>query len=132
MPLDSLWTMKKRVWLSPVSKNDIVRGTWSANGNTGDLLISYGDRRVEGFYSYQSLTGGKARALIVEDVNNNGIYDVGDVVFGGFSAKASFVARIPPVVSGRFTADPDTGRFNLFYGSTRYASGSVFDPAEYF
>ena len=115
-----------------MSKNEIIRGAWSANGNTGDLLISYGDRRVEGFHSCQSLTGGKVRALIAEDVNNNAIYDAGDFVFGGFSAKASFVARIPPVAFGRFAADPDTGRFNLFYRSTRYASGSVFDPAEYF
>ena len=105
---------------------------FDAVATSGDLLISCGDRRVEGFYSYQSLTGSKVRVLIVEDVNNSAIYDAGDVVFGGFTAKASFVARIPPVASGRFTADPDTGRFNLFYGSTRYASGSVFDPAEYF
>ena len=115
-----------------MSKNGIIRGTWSANGNTGDLLISYEGRRLEGFYSYQSLAGSKAKAVIIEDINTNGIYDAGDVVFGGFSAKTSLVSRIPPVASGRFTADPDTGRFSLFYGSTRYASGSVFDPTEYF
>ena len=110
--------MNRIVRISLMSKNNIIRGRWSANGNTGDLLISYKNHRVEGFYSCQSSVGGKAKAVIIEDINNNGIYDAGDLVFGGFSANASLASRIPLVASGRFTADPDTGRFSLFYGST--------------
>lgn len=117
-----------------MSRADIVVGTWQADGNTGDLLISYGERRVQGFYSYQSIGRSKAKAVLVEDTNGSGLYEPTDLIFGGFSARSSFVTsgRLPVVASGRFVANPETGRFRLFYGSTAYATGSVFDPAEYF
>lgn len=117
-----------------MSRVDRITGTWQADGNTGNLVISYGGRRVQGFYSYQSIGRSKARAVLVEDTNNSGRYEGTDLVFGGFSARSSFVTsgRIPVVASGRFVADPETGRFKLFYGSTAYATGSIFDPAEYF
>jgi len=117
-----------------MAKRDRITGTWSANGNTGELLISYGSRRVQGFYTYQSLTGKKAKAVIIEDSNGNGSYDSSDIIFGGFSARADYVrsGQIPTVASGRFVADTDTGRFKLFYESTKYATGSIYDPGEYF
>jgi hypothetical protein len=111
-----------------------ITGTWQANGNTGDLIISYDGNRVEGFYAYQSIGGQKSRAVIIEDSNGNGKYDTSDIIFGGFSARTSFIrsGRIPTVASGSFRADPDSGQFNLFFGGSKYASGSIYDPAEYF
>lgn len=117
-----------------MSKKDLITGEWRANSGTGDLVISYSGKRIEGFYSYQSVGGKKSKALIAEDVNRNGSYDSGDVIFGRFSAKTSFITsgQIPSVASGRFTVNEETGRFKLFYGSTKYATGSIFDPSDYF
>ena len=117
-----------------MAKKDQITGTWSANGNTGDLVISYGAKRISGFYTYQSLSGSKAKALIIEDTNSSGKYEGSDAIFGGFSAKSNLITsgRIPTIASGRFIADQESGRFQLFYGSVRYGSGSVFDPGEYF
>ena len=117
-----------------MARKDQITGTWSANGNTGDLVISYSGRRVEGFYTYQSLSGKKAKAVIIEDTNRSGNYEASDIIFGGFSAKTSFIrsGRIPVVASGRFIANEETGQFSLFYGSTKYATGSIYDPGEYF
>ena len=117
-----------------MAKKDQITGTWSANGNTGDLIIAYSGRRVEGFYSYQSLSGKKAKAVIIEDTNGSGSYEASDIIFGGFSAKTSFIrsGRIPVVASGRFIANEETGQFRLFYGSIKYATGSIYDPGEYF
>jgi hypothetical protein len=117
-----------------MSKRDRITGTWSANGNTGDLIISYSGRRVEGFSTYQSTSGKKARALIIEDSNKSGSYESTDIIFGGFSAKADYVrsGKIPVVASGDFVVDATTGRFKLFYEGTKYATGSIYDPSEYF
>jgi hypothetical protein len=117
-----------------MAKSDRITGTWSANGNTGDLVISYTGRRIEGFYSYQSVGGSKARAVIIEDSNRSGRYESSDIIFGGFSANGDYVrsGRIPVVASGSFVADTTTGRFNLFYDLTKYATGSIYDPSEYF
>lgn len=117
-----------------MAKKDQIAGTWSANGNTGDLVISYSGKRVVGFYTYQSLSGKKARAVIIEETNRSGSYESSDIIFGGFSAKTCFIrsGRIPVVASGRFIANEETGQFSLFYGTTKYATGSVYDPGEYF
>lgn len=117
-----------------VCRADIVVGTWQADGNTGDLLTSYGERRVQGFYGYQSIGRSKARDVLVEDTNGSGLCEPTDLIFGGCSARSSFITsgRLPVVASGRFVANPETGRFRLLYGSTAYATGSAFDPAEYF
>ena len=117
-----------------MSKRDLISGTWSANGNTGDLIISYSGRRVVGFYAYQSISGTKAKGLIIEDSNKSGSYESTDIIFGGFSAKAEYVrsGKIPVVASGAFVADATTGRFKLLYEGTKYATGSIYDPSEYF
>ena len=117
-----------------MARKDQITGTWSANGNTGDLVISYSGRKVEGFYAYQSLSGKKAKAVIIEDTNRSANYEASDIIFGGFSAKTSFIrsGRIPVVASGRFIANEETGQFSLFYGSTKYATGSIYEPGEYF
>jgi hypothetical protein len=114
--------------------NDQITGTWNANSNTGDLIIAYSGRRVEGFYTYQSASGAKARAVIIEDTNKSGSYESSDIIFGGFAAKTKFIrsGKIPTVASGSFIADTETGRFTLFYGSTKYTTGSIYDPSEYF
>lgn len=117
-----------------MAKNDQIAGTWNANGNSGDLIISYSGRRVEGFYTYQSVGRSKARAVIIEDTNKSGSYESSDIIFGGFTAKTRFIksGKIPVVASGRFMADAETGQFELFYGRTKYATGSIYDPNEYF
>jgi len=117
-----------------VAKKDVITGTWKAYGDTGDLIISYSGKTVEGFYTYQSRGGKKSRAVIIEDTNRNGRYDSSDIIFGGFSADTKFLTSgaIPLIASGRFIANTETGRFGLFYGSTKYATGSIYDPSEYF
>lgn len=117
-----------------MARNDQVTGTWNADGNTGDLIISYSGRTVKGFYAYQSVGATKARAVIIEDTNRSGSYESSDIIFGGFSAQTRFIksGKIPVIASGRFIADTETGRFDLIYGSTKYATGSIYDPSEYF
>jgi len=115
-----------------VAKKDVITGTWKAYGDTGDLIISYSGKTVEGFYTYQSRGGKKSRAVIIEDTNRNGRYDSSDIILGGFSANTQLAKRTPVIASGRFIANTETGRFDLFYGSTKYATGSIYDPSEYF
>ena len=114
-----------------MANRDKITGTWSADGNTGDMYISFQGSKVDGFYQYQSLGGKKSRAFFAEDANNNGRND--DPVVGSYLAKTSFILnKVPIIASGRFVADEDSGRFSLFYGSTKFATGSIFDPSDFF
>ena len=116
-----------------MANRDKITGTWSADGNTGDMYISFQGSKVDGFYQYQSLGRKKSRAFFAEDANNNGRYDSADPVVGSFLAKTSFIVnKMPIIASGRFVADEDSGRFSLFYGSTKFATGSIFDPSDFF
>ncbi|MCP9777704.1 MULTISPECIES: hypothetical protein [unclassified Cyanobium] len=117
-----------------MSKADRITGSWKTNSFSGDLVISFEGKAIEGFYAYQDVSGRRAKAIFAVDSNGNGRPDVTDIVIGGFSAKTRFVTggNIPDIAFGRFVADEDTGRFKLFYGSTKFASGSIFDPRDIF
>jgi len=117
-----------------MAKRDEITGKWRADGNTGDFLISFPGKKVNGFYSYQSLGRKNSRAYFAEDANSDGRYDsTVDPTIGTFLAKSSFIVNSLPVVSsGRFVADEDSGRFSIFYGSTKFATGLIFYPRDFF
>jgi hypothetical protein len=114
--------------------SDKVTGEWSANGFTGDLVISYGDKSIVGFYEYIDYGKKFSTAGMAEDTNGNGVYDEGvDKIFGSFKANSKMLGgKIPPVASGRFEADMNSGAINLFYGNKRFGAGSIFDPHTFF
>ena len=116
-----------------MARRDLITGTWRANSNNGDLLISYSGININCLYEYQTVGSKAAKAFFAEDINNNGRYDSGEPIMGSWLAKTSFVRDFLPVISsGRFTANANTGRFSLFHGSTAFATGLIFDQSYYF
>jgi len=116
-----------------VASKDIIAGTWNANGNSGDLLISYSRKRIKGFYTYLSIGRKESRALIIEDSNRNGAYDKYDNILGMFSARTNFITTsLPTIASGRFNVNTVTGSFNLFYGSKKFGTGLFYSSSELF
>ena len=116
-----------------MANRDKITGAWSIDSNTGGVYISSQGSKVDGFYQYPSLGRKKSRFFFAEDANNNGRHDSADPVVGSFLAKTSFILnKLPIIASGRFVADEDSGRFSLFYGSTKFATGSIFDPSDFF
>ncbi len=125
--------MTKKTRGSASQIKDPVIGTWSANGYTGDLLISFGTKTVEGFYQYLSYGKKSWAAGMAEDTDGSGTYDASiDKTIGSFLTYAK-VARdlLPPVATGDFRLDRQTGVFEMLYNNTKIGSGSLFDRAIY-
>ena len=125
-----------------MANRDKITGTWTADstngvigGIDGDMVISYPGKIIEGTYDYKRIRGRRATANLYALIRTKigpGVWQTGNKKIGEFKAKTDFAADLPPISSGEFVANENSGRFRLFYEGTMFATGNLNNSSDFF
>ena len=121
-----------------MANRDKITGAWSADGTDGviggidgDMLLSFNGTKIKGEYDYTKIRlGGNSIAKVYaqkKDDGGIGWKSYSTKKIGAFKAKTDFVIDLPPISTGKFVVNENSGRFKLFYEGEMYATGRLSD-----